>query len=117
MRISDWSSDVCSSDLTQARFAHVMAAFDRVRRLSGFSRVEVPVFEATAVFARSLGETTDVVSKEMYTFPDRGGDSLTLRPDVTAGNCGGRLTAGWQESTTPKNPPLRPALPLDCPPT
>src|SRR3546814_20134002 len=66
---------------TQARFAHVMAAFDRVRRLYGFSRVEVPVFEATAVFARSLGETTDVVSKAMYTFPDRGGDSLTLRPE------------------------------------
>src|SRR3546814_9353056 len=43
---------------TQARFAPVMAAFDRVRRLYGFSRVEVPVFEATAVFARSLGETT-----------------------------------------------------------
>src|SRR3546814_20449777 len=56
---------------TQARFAHVMAAFDRVRRLYDFSRVEVPVFEATAVFARSLGATTDVVSKEMYTFPDR----------------------------------------------
>src|SRR3546814_17562358 len=79
---------------TQARFAHVMAAFDRVRRLYGFSRVEVPVFEATAVFARSLGETTDVVSKEMYTFPDRGGDSLTLRPEFTSGTARAHLTAG-----------------------
>src|SRR3546814_7825672 len=52
---------------TQARFAHVMAAFDRVRRLYGFSRVEVPAFEATAVFARSLGETTDVVRSEEHT--------------------------------------------------
>ncbi|HEY9581223.1 MAG TPA: histidine--tRNA ligase [Rhizorhapis sp.] len=82
---------------TQARFAHVMAAFDRVRRLYGFSRVEVPVFEATAVFARSLGETTDVVSKEMYTFPDRGGDSLTLRPEFTAGIARAYLTEGWQQ--------------------
>lgn len=82
---------------TQGRFAHVVAAFDRVRRLYGFQRVEVPVFEATAVFARSLGETTDVVSKEMYTFPDRGGDSLTLRPEFTAGLARAYLTEGWQQ--------------------
>ena len=82
---------------TQARFAHVMGAFEQVRRLYGFQRVEVPVFEATAVFARSLGETTDVVSKEMYTFPDRGGDSLTLRPEFTAGIARAYLTEGWQQ--------------------
>lgn len=82
---------------TQARFGHVIAAFDRVRRLYGFQRVEVPVFEATAVFARSLGETTDVVSKEMYTFPDRGGDSITLRPEFTAGIARAYLTEGWQQ--------------------
>ncbi|HEX8445204.1 MAG TPA: histidine--tRNA ligase, partial [Sphingomonas sp.] len=56
---------------TAERFHHVVAAFDRVRRLYGFRRVEIPVFESTAVFARSLGETTDVVSKEMYSFEDR----------------------------------------------
>ena len=66
------------------RFHHVVETFDRVRRLYGFKRIEVPVFEATAVFARSLGETTDVVSKEMYTFEDRDGSSLTLRPEATA---------------------------------
>ena len=55
------------------RFHAVIAAFDRVRRLYGFKRVEVPVIEPTAVFARSLGETTDVVSKEMYSFEDRSG--------------------------------------------
>ena len=82
---------------TQARFAHVMGAFEQVRRLYGFQRVEVPVFEATAVFALSLGETTDVVSKEMYTFPDRGGDSLTLRPEFTAGIARAYLTEGWQQ--------------------
>ncbi len=79
------------------RFHHVVTTFDRVRRLYGFGRVELPVFEATAVFSRSLGETTDVVSKEMYTFEDRGGDSLTLRPEFTAGIARAYLTEGWQQ--------------------
>jgi len=79
------------------RFTHVVQTFERVRRLYGFQRIEVPVFEATAVFARSLGETTDVVSKEMYTFEDRGGDSLTLRPEFTAGIARAYLTEGWQQ--------------------
>jgi histidyl-tRNA synthetase len=79
------------------RFTHVVETFERVRKLYGFGRVEVPVFEATAVFSRSLGETTDVVSKEMYTFEDRGGDSLTLRPEFTAGIARAYLTEGWQQ--------------------
>src|SRR5688500_13221277 len=79
------------------RFQSVVEAFDRVRRLFAFQRIEVPVFEATAVFSRSLGETTDVVSKEMYTFEDRGGDSLTLRPEFTAGICRAFLSEGWQQ--------------------
>lgn len=81
----------------QRRFARVLEAFETVRRLYAFQRVEVPVFEATAVFARSLGETTDVVSKEMYTFTDRGGDSITLRPEFTAGIARAYLTGGWQQ--------------------
>ncbi len=79
------------------RFGRVVEAFDKVRRLYGFQRIEVPVFEATEVFARSIGETTDIVSKEMYTFPDRGGDSLTLRPEFTAGICRAYLSEGWQQ--------------------
>ena len=79
------------------RFQHVVETFDRVRRLYGFKRIEMPVFEATSVFSRSLGETTDVVSKEMYTFEDRGGDSLTLRPEFTAGICRAYITEGWQQ--------------------
>ncbi len=79
------------------RFQHVVETFDRVRRLYGFKRIEMPVFEATAVFSRSLGETTDVVSKEMYTFDDRGGDSLTLRPEFTAGIARAYITEGWQQ--------------------
>ncbi|KQN28657.1 histidine--tRNA ligase [Sphingomonas sp. Leaf38] len=81
----------------QRRFAHVLATFERVRALYCFQRIDIPVFESTAVFARSLGETTDVVSKEMYTFEDRGGDSLTLRPEFTAGIARAYLTEGWQQ--------------------
>jgi histidyl-tRNA synthetase len=79
------------------RHVAVVEAFDRVRKLYGFQRVEVPIFEATAVFARSIGETTDVVSKEMYTFADRGGDSVTLRPEFTAGISRAYIGNGWQQ--------------------
>jgi histidyl-tRNA synthetase len=79
------------------RFHAVVAAFDRVRRLYGFKRVEVPVIEPTAVFARTMGETTDVVSKEMYSFDDRSGDSITLRPEFTAGIARAYLSEGWQQ--------------------
>jgi histidyl-tRNA synthetase len=78
-------------------FAHVVETFERVRKLYRFRRVEMPVFEKTEVFARSLGETTDVVSKEMYSFLDRGDESLTLRPEFTAGIARAYLTDGWQQ--------------------
>ncbi len=68
------------------------AAFEFVResliepaRLSGYQLIELPVFEDTELFKRGVGESTDVVSKEMYTFEDRGGRSITLRPEGTAG--------------------------------
>jgi histidyl-tRNA synthetase len=79
------------------RLAAVVAAFDKVRRLYGFRRVEVPTIEHTQVFARTIGETTDVVSKEMYSFEDRGGESITLRPEFTAGICRAYLSEGWQQ--------------------
>jgi histidyl-tRNA synthetase len=79
------------------RMHAVVQAFERVRRLFAFKRVEVPVIEHTSVFARTIGETTDVVSKEMYTFEDRGGDSVTLRPEFTAGICRAYLSEGWQQ--------------------
>ena len=78
-------------------FSFVVETFHRVRKLYRFGRAEFPVFEKTEVFARSLGETTDVVSKEMYSFEDRGGDSLTLRPEFTAGIARAYLTNGWQQ--------------------
>jgi histidyl-tRNA synthetase len=82
---------------TEERFAHVVSTFERVRRLYGFKGLQLPVIEPTAVFARSLGEATDVVSKEMYSFDDRGGDSITLRPEFTAGIARAYLTNGWQQ--------------------
>ncbi len=78
-------------------FARVVECFERVRKLYRFRRAEMPVFEKTAVFSRSLGETTDVVSKEMYSFDDRGGESLTLRPEFTAGIARAYITNGWQQ--------------------
>ena len=78
-------------------FAFVVETFERVRRLYRFRRAEMPVFEKTEVFARSIGETTDIVSKEMYSFEDRGGESLTLRPEFTAGIARAFLSNGWQQ--------------------
>lgn len=78
-------------------FAFVVETFERVRKLYRFRRIEMPVFERTEVFSRSLGETTDVVSKEMYSFEDRGGESLTLRPEFTAGIARAFVTDGWQQ--------------------
>ncbi|HYD12575.1 MAG TPA: histidine--tRNA ligase [Allosphingosinicella sp.] len=78
------------------RFHKVVETFDRVRRCYAFQRVETPVVELTEVFSRSIGETTDVVSKEMYTF-ERGDESWTLRPEFTAGICRAFLTEGWQQ--------------------
>ena len=66
-------------------FLAVREALATPPRLAGHSYIELPVFEDTALFVRGVGESTDVVSKEMYTFDDRGGRSLSLRPEGTAG--------------------------------
>jgi histidyl-tRNA synthetase len=53
----------------------------------GYAEIKVPIFEPTSLFSRSIGETTDIVEKEMYSFEDQGGEKLTLRPEATAGIC------------------------------
>jgi histidyl-tRNA synthetase len=68
-----------------ADFLAVRNTLGRAAELAGYGYIELPVFEDTAVFVRGVGETTDVVSKEMYTFTDRGDRSLSLRPEGTAG--------------------------------
>ncbi|MCS7061819.1 MAG: histidine--tRNA ligase, partial [Anaerolineae bacterium] len=74
----------------EAFWSHVTETAQSIARRFGFNRLETPVLETTALFARGVGEDTDIVSKEMYTFIDRAregeeGDSLTLRPEFTAG--------------------------------
>lgn len=98
-----------------ARFDQVIETFTRVRKLYGFRPVQVPVFEFTGVFARSLGETTDVVSKEMYTFEDRGGESLTLRPEFTAGIARAYISNGWQQHAPMKLSAWGPAFRYERP--
>ena len=78
-------------------FAFVVETFERVRKLYRFRRVEMPVLEMTEVFARSIGETTDVVGKEMYSFEDRGRDQVTMRPEFTAGIARAYLSNGWMQ--------------------
>lgn len=68
-----------------AGFLAVRDTLSDAARRAGYGYVELPVFEDTALFARGVGESTDVVSKEMYSFPDRGGRSISLRPEGTAG--------------------------------
>ena len=68
-----------------ASFEYVRDQLLKSAKLSGYELIELPVFEDTEVFTRGVGESTDVVSKEMYTFEDRGGRSITLRPEGTAG--------------------------------
>ena len=67
------------------RHRHVEEVARAVAERYGFGEIMTPIFEFTEVFSRTLGETSDVVTKEMYTFDDRGGEHLTLRPEGTAG--------------------------------
>ncbi|MCQ8277848.1 histidine--tRNA ligase [Acetobacteraceae bacterium KSS8] len=86
----------------QRRHAHVIETARRVAGLYGYDEWVTPIFEDTRVFSRSLGETSDVVSKEMYSFPDRGGDSITLRPEGTAAICRALVTNGLTQSLPQK---------------
>jgi histidyl-tRNA synthetase len=70
---------------TSAGFVAVRDAITSAARRAGYGHIELPIFEDTALFARGVGESTDVVSKEMYSFEDRGGRGVTLRPEGTAG--------------------------------
>jgi histidyl-tRNA synthetase len=68
---------------------------------AGYAHLELPVFEDTALYARGVGESTDVVSKEMYTFADRGGRTVTLRPEGTAGVVRSVIEHGLDRGTLP----------------
>jgi histidyl-tRNA synthetase len=86
----------------QRRHAHVIATARATASLYGFDEWSTPIFEDTRVFSRTLGETSDVVTKEMYSFADRGGDNLTLRPENTAGICRALVSNGLTQSLPQK---------------
>jgi histidyl-tRNA synthetase len=78
------------------RWRRVLAVFDELAERYGYELAITPLFEATDVFARGVGEGTDVVQKEMYTFEDKGGRSITLRPEATASMVRAYLASGSQ---------------------
>jgi histidyl-tRNA synthetase len=86
----------------QRRHTHVVDTARRIAARYGFDEWTTPIFEDTRVFSRTLGETSDVVTKEMYTFTDRGGDSITLRPEATAGVCRALVSNGLTQSLPQK---------------
>jgi histidyl-tRNA synthetase len=86
----------------QRRYATVVGTAQRTAALYGFDEWSTPIFEDTRVFSRTLGDTSDVVTKEMYTFADRGGDSITLRPEGTAAICRALVTNGLTQSLPQK---------------
>ena len=80
------------------RHRHVRETARRLAELYGFAEIDIPVFEFTEVFARPIGEHTDIVSKEMYSLKDRGGEDLSLRPEFTAGIVRAVLSNGLTQS-------------------
>ncbi len=80
------------------RHHSVIQTARRISELYGFEEWATPIFEDTRVFSRGLGETSDVVSKEMYVFEDRGGESMTLRPENTAGVCRALVSNGLTQA-------------------
>jgi histidyl-tRNA synthetase len=87
-------------DAAQARAA-IEASAKTILERAGYERIETPTFEATALFARGVGESTDVVQKEMYTFNEAEGESFTLRPEGTAPVCRAYLEHGMHKLPQP----------------
>ncbi|WP_169565988.1 histidine--tRNA ligase [Sneathiella limimaris] len=80
------------------RHAHVSNTAREIAARFGYLETATPIFEFTEVFARTMGETSDVVSKEMYSFDSRSGESITLRPEYTAGICRSFISNGLQQN-------------------
>ena len=88
--------DLLADDILRHRLVEETAL--RIAGRYGFSEIVTPIFEFTEVFARTLGDTTDIVTKEMYTFEDKGGESVTLRPEGTAGVARAFISGGLAQS-------------------
>jgi len=90
-----------TQDLLPAAHRRHRAIVECARSLAerfGYAEIATPIFEFTEVFARPIGEATDIVQKEMYSFPDRGGDEITLRPEYTAGIVRAVISNGLTQS-------------------
>jgi histidyl-tRNA synthetase len=85
----------------QAYWRYIEKAIADITQLNGYQRIDTPIFEDTGLFSRSAGEYTDIVQKEMYTFDDRGGNSLTLKPEGTPAVCRAYLEHGMQNLPQP----------------
>jgi histidyl-tRNA synthetase len=83
------------------RRAKLRALCEELFEPAGYGPIDTPLFESTELFARGVGETTDIVQKEMFTFEDQGGRSLTLRPEGTAGVCRAYLEHGMHKLPQP----------------
>ncbi|HEY8763899.1 MAG TPA: ATP phosphoribosyltransferase regulatory subunit, partial [Solirubrobacteraceae bacterium] len=91
--------DVLPADT--ARREQLESHVRRILGAAGFRRIETPAFESTELFARGVGEATDIVQKEMYSFDDGGGRSLTLRPEGTAPVCRAYIEHGMHKLPQP----------------
>jgi histidyl-tRNA synthetase len=91
--------DVLPSDWAERTYVESEAK--RILEAAGYRRIETPTFEATELFARGVGESTDIVQKEMFTFDDGGGRSMTLRPEGTAPVCRAYLEHGMHKDPQP----------------
>lgn len=81
------------------KFRHIEATALKIARLYGYEEIETPILEPLAVFKRSLGDTSDIVSKEMYQFTDLGGEQVVLRPEGTAGVARAFISEGMSQLT------------------
>ena len=88
--------DLLPEDARRAR--HVTDTGRTIAETYGYEEAATPIFEFSEVFARTLGETSDIVTKEMYTFTDKGGDSITLRPEGTAGIARALISGGLSQN-------------------
>ena len=85
----------------QKYWRYIQSKATELARRYGYGRIDSPMFEDSGLFIRSVGEGTDIVEKEMYTFEDRGGDSVTLRPEGTAPVCRAYLEHGMHNLPQP----------------
>lgn len=98
-RVPRGTQDILPQEQAYWRFVEQKIA--NICQLYGYERIDFPTFEDTCLFVRSVGEATDIVEKEMYTFEDRGGDKLTLRPEGTASVCRAYLEHGMHNWSQP----------------